>query len=136
MANPENLNPPWEKGQSGNPDGRPKGAKDGLRAAFMRDIRKDAPADMVAYIRAKGIDIESGANTDIISLAIVRSACKGDIESVKTILKETELPIPREHKVEHSGNIDHNGGLSRLDEILADFGCARQGDDDSGDVPE
>lgn len=27
MANEENLNKPWEKGQSGNPKGKPKGAK-------------------------------------------------------------------------------------------------------------
>jgi hypothetical protein len=38
-ANTANLRPPWQPGQSGNPAGRPKGAKSEFTEAFWRDIR-------------------------------------------------------------------------------------------------
>jgi hypothetical protein len=38
-TNTANLRPPWQPGQSGNPAGRPKGAKSEFTEAFWRDIR-------------------------------------------------------------------------------------------------
>ncbi len=31
----------WEKGQSGNPKGRPKGSRDAITKAFLDDVTKD-----------------------------------------------------------------------------------------------
>ena len=50
-----NLRPPWKKGQSGNPKGRPKGSRNKLSESFLKDCRaawkengKDALAKMAA----------------------------------------------------------------------------------------
>ena len=32
---------PWKKGQSGNPNGRPKGTRDRVTNAFLTDLEKD-----------------------------------------------------------------------------------------------
>ncbi len=45
-----NLKPPWKKGQSGNPAGRPKGARDKLSRDFIKAMRKDFKENGVAAI--------------------------------------------------------------------------------------
>jgi hypothetical protein len=38
---PSGLMPPWKPGQSGNPNGRPKGARNKLSEAFLEALLKD-----------------------------------------------------------------------------------------------
>lgn len=74
-----NLRPPWKPGQSGNPAGRPKGARNKLSEDFfatlaadfakhgkkaIEDMRVDKPqeyARMVASLQSKEVTGEDGA---------------------------------------------------------------------------
>jgi Family of unknown function (DUF5681) len=40
-GNPQNLAPAWQKGQSGNPAGRPKGARSQLTEDFLKALALD-----------------------------------------------------------------------------------------------
>jgi hypothetical protein len=73
-----NLCPPWKPGQSGNPKGRPKGARSKLSEAFfdalaadfaehgikaIQDMRAERPQDyakMIASLQSKEITGEDG----------------------------------------------------------------------------
>ena len=47
MSNPNNLCPPWQKGQSGNPKGRPKNrVKDTLVQALKLESKKELKANL------------------------------------------------------------------------------------------
>lgn len=47
-----NLREPWQPGQSGNPNGRPLGARNKLGEAFVADLYDDWKDNGVAAIRA------------------------------------------------------------------------------------
>lgn len=70
----ENLHPPFEPGQSGNPDGRPKGAKDGLKARVRAYLRKKPDAQLGEVLQEFGIDIEDRTNADVLADLFVRRA--------------------------------------------------------------
>lgn len=44
MANEQNLKPPWQAGQSGNPGGKPKAARNRLQGAFINALADDFDA--------------------------------------------------------------------------------------------
>jgi hypothetical protein len=48
----ENLRPPWKPGQSGNPAGRPKGARSKLSEDFFKALAADFETHGVATIIA------------------------------------------------------------------------------------
>ncbi len=72
MSNPDTLLPPWEKGESGNPEGRPKGSKNfttKVREALEKISEGSAETAEVGLIKA------------ILKNAIV----KGDVTAQKMI---------------------------------------------------
>lgn len=51
-----NLKPPWKPGQSGNPKGRPKGARDKLTRDFIKALQKsfkEHGADTLEILRVE-----------------------------------------------------------------------------------
>lgn len=46
------LMPPWQPGESGNPAGRPKGARSKLTEAFLRVMQEDFEEHGEAVVRA------------------------------------------------------------------------------------
>ena len=49
-GNPQNLAPAWQKGQSGNPAGRPKGARSQLTEDFLKALASDFSTNGIAAI--------------------------------------------------------------------------------------
>ena len=62
-----NLKPPWEPGESGNPNGRPKGSKDGPRAQLNRLLRQDASPDLLKRFAVKLGEMDDKSNGAIMA---------------------------------------------------------------------
>jgi hypothetical protein len=84
----------WKPGQSGNPAGRPKGAKDGIDAHCRRLLAKDLSLSQIKdKLKAKGIDLEIGTNAEAISVVLVLKALTGDLKAIEMLCKfELDLP--------------------------------------------
>ena len=89
----------WEPGQSGNPAGRPKGARTGLRARLLRELEKQALPDVLAQIKSMGFSIENGTVAEVaaikLSQELQRNWEKGFGEAWDRVIRETELPLPK-----------------------------------------
>ena len=86
----------WEPGKSGNPAGRPKGAKDGIDAHCRRLLTKDLSFSQIKdKLKAKSIDLEIGTNAEAISVVLVLKALTGDLKAIEMLGKfELDLPDP------------------------------------------
>lgn len=99
---PDRLKPfEFQPGQSGNPAGRPKGAKDGLRATLRKKL-KAAPDGMMAdTLKALGIDLTDKKNADAVVEMLLFKVARGDIQALKLAFDQTEEPLKR--SIEHTG---------------------------------
>lgn len=86
----------WQPGQSGNPAGRPKGAKDGIDAHCRRLLAKDLSLLQIKdKLKAKSIDLEIGTNAEAISVVLVLKALTGDLKAIEMLGKfELDLTDP------------------------------------------
>ncbi len=73
MANEQNLNPPWEKGRSGNPRGKPKGTRN--RSTIIKEI-----------LDANATDGEGGTIADQLTRALVQKAATGDVSAFRELM--------------------------------------------------
>ena len=96
--NPENLTP-YPKGVSGNPNGRPKGRKTGLRARLIQELEKDGDLEVVKKLKQFGIDLTNDDVAVVIAYVVTRKAQRGDMHAVKLIAEQTELPHPKDVKL-------------------------------------
>ena len=119
---------PWKPGESGNPAGRPKGAKDGLRATLRKRL-KSAPEGMMAdVLKTFQIDPKDKQNADVIIDVLMYKIAGGDIQALKLAFDQTEEPlkhtldlgdssIKHEHKIDLSGLSDKHLELLRSIEL-------------------
>lgn len=107
---PDRLKPfEFQSGQSGNPAGRPKGAKDGLRATLRKKL-KAAPDGMMAdTLKALGIDLTDKKNADAVVEMLLFKVARGDIQALKLAFDQTEEPL--KHTVDLGGEIHHEHKL-------------------------
>jgi hypothetical protein len=82
MANPENIIPP-QKGEVRNPNGKPKGTKNRSTIA-----RKWLETMQNAKNPITGID-ENLSQEDLITLAMIHKARKGDVAAYKQLMDST-----------------------------------------------
>ena len=80
MGNTDGLNKPWKEGQSGNPNGRPKGS---LNRSTI--VKKWLETSESAKNPINGKQ-ETMSQEDIITLALIKKARKGDTQAYKALM--------------------------------------------------
>jgi hypothetical protein len=79
MANEENLIP-YKKGQSGNPNGRPKGSKNrSTIAKKWLQVIQQAENPLT-------LESEELSQEDLITLALLKKAANGDVNAYKALM--------------------------------------------------
>jgi len=79
MANEENLIP-YQKGQSGNPNGRPKGSKNrSTIAKKWLQVIQEAKNPLT-------LESEELSQEDLITLALLKKAANGDVNAYKALM--------------------------------------------------
>ena len=86
---------PFVPGQSGNPEGRPKGTKDGIAACARRLLAKDLGyADIIEKLQKKGFDMSDMRASNVIATVAVAKALTGDTKAIELLNKyEEDGPI-------------------------------------------
>lgn len=86
---------PYVPGQSGNPAGRPKGAKDGIAACARRLLAKDLGyTDIIDKLQKKGFDMSDQRASNVIATVAVAKALTGDTKAIELLNKyEEDAPI-------------------------------------------
>jgi hypothetical protein len=80
MAKENNLKPAWEKGESGNPNGRPKGAKGRATIArYWLEVNQNLKNPITG-------EQENMSQEDLITLAIIKKARDGDVNAYKALM--------------------------------------------------
>ena len=80
MAKEDNLKPAWEKGESGNPNGRPKGAKGRATIArYWLEVNQNLKNPITG-------EQENMSQEDLITLAIIKKARNGDVNAYKALM--------------------------------------------------
>lgn len=89
MANEKNLEAPWAKGQSGNPNGRPKGSKN--RSTIAKKWLEVMGKYKNPITNEEDISVE-----DAITLAQIKKAMKGDSNAYKHVM-DSAYGTPTSH---------------------------------------
>ena len=84
---------PFPKGQSGNPAGRPKGAKDGLRATLRKRLKSAPEGMMIDMLKVLGVDPKDKQNADVIIDVLLYKVAQGDMQALKLAFDQTEEPL-------------------------------------------
>ena len=79
MAN-KDIEPRWEKGESGNPAGRPKGSRNrSTIAKHWLDVNQSLKNPLT------GIE-ETMSQEDLMTLALIKKAREGDVNAYKALM--------------------------------------------------
>jgi hypothetical protein len=80
MAKEDNLKPAWDKGESGNPNGRPKGSKN--RSTIARqwlEVNQNLKNPLTG-------ENETMSQEDLMTLALIKKAREGDVSAYKELM--------------------------------------------------
>lgn len=85
----------WKKGESGNPKGRPKGAKS-ITNTIVSLLEKEINLNAHPITGQPNVRLSV---REIMVLAMLKKALRGDMEAIKTVLERVEgkVPFPMEH---------------------------------------
>lgn len=101
----------FEKGESGNPNGRPKGAQtSSVRLRRLLEIEQKKPNPVTKKE-------EKFTTLELMDAAVIAKALKGDILAYREILDRFEGKVP--NKNEHSGSLDLTGANEATDAKMA-----------------
>jgi len=80
MAGKGQIEPRWGKGESGNPNGRPKGAKGRATIArYWLEVNQNLKNPITG-------EQENMSQEDLITLAIIKKARNGDVNAYKALM--------------------------------------------------
>ena len=80
MNKEDNLKPAWSKGESGNPNGRPKGSKN--RSTIARrwlEVNQNLKNPITG-------ENETMSQEDLMTLALIKKAREGDVNAYKALM--------------------------------------------------
>lgn len=80
MNKEDNLKPAWSKGESGNPNGRPKGSKN--RSTIARrwlEVNQSLKNPLTG-------ENETMSQEDLMTLALIKKAREGDVNAYKALM--------------------------------------------------
>jgi|TARA_R110002153_G_scaffold17164_1_gene59809 hypothetical protein len=80
MAGFKDIEPRWQKGESGNPNGRPKGSKN--RSTIARqwlEVNEEIKNPLTS-------EIERMSQEDVMTLALIKKARSGDVNAYKALM--------------------------------------------------
>jgi hypothetical protein len=80
MSKENNLKPNWDKGESGNPNGRPKGSKN--RSTIARqwlEVNQNLKNPLTG-------ENETMSQEDLMTLALIKKARDGDVNAYKALM--------------------------------------------------
>lgn len=83
---------PFKPGQSGNPAGRPKGCKNGLRAQLLRLVKNAPTGSLKKVAEEYGIGDAATVAQVIVAVLSARGA-GGDLQAIKLMFEQTEEPL-------------------------------------------
>jgi hypothetical protein len=80
MNKEDNLKPNWEKGESGNPNGRPKGSKNrSTIAKYWLEVNQNLKNPLTS-------EEETMSQEDLMTLALIKKARDGDVNAYKALM--------------------------------------------------
>jgi hypothetical protein len=80
MNKEDNLKPNWEKGESGNPNGRPKGSRNrSTIAKHWLEVNQSLKNPLT------GVE-ETMSQEDLMTLALIKKAREGDVNAYKALM--------------------------------------------------
>ena len=80
MAGKGQIEPRWEKGESGNPNGRPKGAKNrSTIARYWLEVNQNLKNPLTG-------ESETMSQEDLMTLALIKKAREGDVNAYKALM--------------------------------------------------
>jgi len=86
---------PYKKGQSGNPKGKPKGTKDGIRARLNALLRKKPTADLKQLLKDSNIKIGNADNAGALAKILISEAFGKNMKAFDLLLEQTEQSLPK-----------------------------------------
>ena len=114
MAKEDNLKPAWQKGQSGNPNGRPKGAKSrSTIARYWLEVNQSLKNPLTGKE-------ETMSQEDLMTLALIKKAREGDVHAYKALM-DSGYGAPVQVVEQTQTNIDlSNLSTDEIIELLKD----------------
>ena len=80
MAGKGQIEPRWNKGESGNPNGRPKGAKNrSTIAKYWLEVNQSLKNPLTG-------ENETMSQEDLMTLALIKKAREGDVAAYKALM--------------------------------------------------
>ena len=80
MAGKGQIEPRWQKGESGNPNGRPKGAKNrSTIARYWLEVNQNLKNPLTG-------ESETMSQEDLMTLALIKKAREGDVNAYKALM--------------------------------------------------
>ena len=114
MAGYKDIQPKWGKGESGNPNGRPKGSKNRSTIArywLQMEQKEKNPLDNTTSTMSQ---------EDLMTLALIKKAREGDVNAYKALM-DSGYGAPVQQVEQTQTNIDLSGlSTDEIKDLLKD----------------